>query len=68
MCLIFHKKRRRGGVGNEISGRVWQESSQGYRGLWHAHLGSVKSQRRVPREGMGHRSRGERGRLLAQGC
>ena len=47
---------------------VWQESSQGYRGLWHAHLGSVKSQRRVPREGMGHRSRGERGRLLAQGC
>lgn len=51
-----------------ISGRVWQESSPRYRGLWHAHMGSVRTQRPVPREGMGHRSRGEGGRLLAQRC
>ena len=32
MCLIFHKKKRRGGIGNVISGRVWQESSPRYEG------------------------------------
>lgn len=33
MSLIFHEKKRRGRVGNVISGRVWQESSQVSGGL-----------------------------------